>query len=347
MDKLQINKKSAFKLVFIIFGTSITLLLSACSFLPKEEEVLAPPLVEPATVDYNIAEVQKGEIIHQLTGIANFVPATSENLTYKQDGGRLDQVLIAAGDVVEEGQLLVELESGNLAFDLEQLQLEYEKSKLRIEQLQAQQADSYSIQMANLDKKGLELRLTHMKEQLASSQIKSPMDGIVTFVTDVKPGEFVEPFQSMVQIADTSNLQLIYSAPTASDLDDITFGMDVAITINKEQLKGKVAQTPDTVPDEMHQQNPDLYESSLIISIDTPPDNLTIGGSAEIEVVIAKKEDTLIIPKNGLRTSFGRNYVQILQDNSKREIDIETGIVTSTEVEILKGLNEGEQVILK
>ncbi|MNI96739.1 hypothetical protein D3C73_1552570 [compost metagenome] len=54
----------------------------------------------------------------------------------------------------------------------------------------------------------------------------------------------------------------------------------------------------------------------------------------------------LIIPKVGLRSYMGRDYVQVLEGESRKEIDVEKGIVSSTEVEIRKGLKEGQKVIL-
>jgi hypothetical protein len=54
----------------------------------------------------------------------------------------------------------------------------------------------------------------------------------------------------------------------------------------------------------------------------------------------------LIIPRSGLRTYLGRDYVQTLDGDSRKEVDVEKGIVSSTEVEIRKGLKEGQTIIL-
>ena len=99
MDKLLIKNSLSIKL-YSATVLALTLLLSACSLLPKEEEVVAPPLVKPAQVEYNVAEVKEGEIIKRLTGIASFVPIGSESLYFEQDDSRLKNIHVAHGDLV-------------------------------------------------------------------------------------------------------------------------------------------------------------------------------------------------------------------------------------------------------
>ncbi len=321
--------------------------LTACSLFPKEEQVIAPPLVEPAEVNYDVAEVKRGTIEKKLTGTATFKPNSSENLFYQQSGGRLEKVHVAESDVVKKGDSLIEVNSGNLKSDIRQLEIDYKKADLRVQQLEHQKSDEFSIEIAELDKQGLAHRLSQLREQLADSKIVAPMDGIVTFVTDKGIGENIEAFESVVRVADTANLQLIYSAMNTSELEEIEIGMSVNVTIDGETIQGEVAQTPDDIPEDISETDSDLYNRSLLIDVEMESKEVEVGESAEIEIVIAKKEDTLFIPKNGLRTSGARNYVQILVDNTKREIDVATGIISKTEVEIRKGLEEGDEVILK
>lgn len=320
--------------------------LSACSFLPKEEEVVAPPLAEPANIYYDTAEVKNSGIVKRLTGLATFVPVTSENVFYDQSGGQIDDIYIKEGDIVKKGDQLITLKSGNTENDIKQLEIELQKSELRIQQLVEQGADKYSVGIAELDKKSLELRLSQLNAQLNESKMVSPIDGMVSFVTDLKPGDRLEAFESIVRIADLSNLQLQYTAATAKSLTDVKLGMEVKILIGGEEYKGEVVQTPEDIPEDIA-VNSDQYDKSLLIRLHELPNGISIGDSAEIEITLAKKEEVLVIPINGLRTMGNRNYVQVLENNSKREIDVEIGIISNTEVEVISGLNEGDQVILK
>jgi len=347
----KINKKSSSNRIKVYFLLGVFALLSiflgGCSFLPKEEPVLAPPLVEPAKLDYETAEVKKGEIIKRVKGSGTMVPTSHHDLYYTKDGGRLKKISVREGDLVKKGQTLAELETGNLAFEIDQAYIDLKKAKLRLQQMEAHQDDKYSIEMGKLDVQSINNRLYFMNNQLAESKIVSPIDGVITYVTEIRQGQGVPAYESLFQVAETTQLQIQYTAINANDLADVKLGMDVITNIKGEDIKGKVVQTPKDVPADIYEKNPDLYSKSILVEAEKLPEEIKVGDIAGIEIITAKKKDTLIIPKNGLRTTVGRNYVQVMVDNTKREVDIEVGIISSTEVEVLKGLNEGDVIILK
>jgi len=56
----------------------------------------------------------------------------------------------------------------------------------------------------------------------------------------------------------------------------------------------------------------------------------------------------VVIPPSALRTLSGRYYVQVVEaDGTKREVDVEVGQQTATQVEIIKGLEPGQKVVGK
>ena len=111
--------------------------------------------------------------------------------------------------------------------------------------------------------------------------------------------------------------------------------------------EGEVVQIPRSVPADVKTKDPDFYNKTIVIDIKEPPADVSLGNVISFEIITAQKEDTLIIPKNALRSIIGRNFVQLITDNTKREIDIQTGITSATEVEVLEGLEEGDQVIIR
>src|SRR5690625_1723371 len=109
--KLLARKKLVTPSFIILFALSF--FISGCTFLPKEEEVLAPPLVEPAELDYNTVEVKRGDIVSSVEGVGSLVPKNNIDLHYTKDGGRLKEVHVNKGDFVEKGEILAELDTGN------------------------------------------------------------------------------------------------------------------------------------------------------------------------------------------------------------------------------------------
>src|SRR5699024_11757906 len=89
---LMIKKKSLYSKFNVYLRLSLLIIiitvLHGCSFLPKEEQVLAPPLAEPAQLDLETAEVERGETIKKVRGAGNTVASTLHELKYTTDGER-------------------------------------------------------------------------------------------------------------------------------------------------------------------------------------------------------------------------------------------------------------------
>jgi macrolide-specific efflux system membrane fusion protein len=343
MKNIVLNKST----INIVIIFTVVVVLSACSLLPKEEAALAPPLVEPVQIEYETSEVTVKKIVKQINGMGNMVPTDQQNLFYTGVSGRIDEIQVKVGDQVDKGQVLVQMDTGNLKYDIQQAEIELKKAKIRLEQLQQQKGDKYSIEIAGLDVQSVEVRLKQMKEHASNAKLVSPINGFITFVTEKGRGDYVDTYEDLIQVADPSNLQLLYTAVSSGELTEVSVGMKAAVILGGKEVVGQVVQTPSTVPVEIKELNPDLYGRSLVIKLEEIPEGVEAGNGAEVVITLQEKENALIIPKSALRSAFGRDYVQVLDGETKREKDIKKGIVTDTEVEVLEGLNEGDQVISK
>lgn len=322
-------------------------LLSACSLLPKEEQMLEPPLVEPAQVEYETVEVTQGAIVKRVTGVGNFTSTASKDLHFTQSGGRIEEIHVKNGDEVKKGEVLVSLETGDLAFQIEQAGLDLEKANIRLEQLQDQGADSYAVDMAEIDKKSVQLRLHQLRKQREQARLTSPIDGYVTHLTEKGQGDQIGAYETIVQVVDPSEMQLIYSATSGKKLVDVDLGMSATVTMGDETYDGEVVQTSRDAPVNVPEEMVELFNRSVILDLEELPEGVEMGDHADIEIVTQAKGETLTIPRRGLRSFMGRDYVQIMDGESKEEVDVEVGIISSTKVEILQGLNAGDHVILK
>jgi len=149
-----------------------------------------------------------------------------------------------------------------------------------------------------------------------------------------------------VTISDPHSVQLVYTAGSAGDIVGVELGMDVQVKIKDKIYQGKVVQIPSTAPASDNKSVQDKNSKSVIIKVDGLPDGIKLGSQADITIVTEKRDNVLIIPRVGLRSYMGRDYVQVLDGESRKEVDVEKGIVSATEVEIRKGLQEGQKVIL-
>lgn len=322
------------------------MLASGCSLLPREDEALKPPLVKPVKQNYEIYEVKIGTITKQIKGTASFEPNKTAYHLLKFSGSRVEEVKVSSGDMVKKGDLLVQFEMEGLDLDLKYKLLEYEKANIALSEAKAQK-NSQSIKLRNMELDIAEYQLTRTRNNLTSKQLLSEIDGQVTFVEEMKQGDWIEPFIVIVSVSDISQMKLSYQATNPNDLVNVDLGMEAEVKYKDINYKAKVVQTPSSAPLVQDKQLQERYQKTLYLSVDTIPEGATFGSSVDITITTLKKDNTVIIPNRGLRSYLGRTYVHVLDGERRIEYDVEIGIKSAIEVEVISGLKEGQKVILQ
>ena len=73
---------------------------------------------------------------------------------------------------------------------------------------------------------------------------------------------------------------------------------------------------------------------------------LAFGTPLDIGLVLQRKDDVLLLSQRALRRVSGRRYVDLVEGNSQRRVEVEIGITSSGDTEILSGLREGQIALL-
>ncbi|MCZ8515909.1 HlyD family efflux transporter periplasmic adaptor subunit [Paenibacillus filicis] len=323
------------------------LLLPGCGLLPKEEEALKPPLVKPVKENFELYEVKRGTISKQVSGVGTFASDRLQYLYFSDSGGRLASMNVSLGSAVKEGDVIAEIDTGDLQSRIRQQQIALEKSQIILEQTKDEKrGDAMAIRLKVLDAEKEQVALDQLRLQQDKSKLISTVNGIVTYIDPIKQGDLVVAYKQLVTVSDPKTMKLVYEFGNINDLTGIQIGMEVDVKFKNKPLKGKVVQIPSTAPQSDVKAIADKNAKSVVISVTDLPPEVTIGNNADITIVTEKRENVLVIPKVGLRSYLGRDYVQVLEGESRKEIDVEKGIVSATEVEIRKGLKEGQKVIL-
>jgi len=343
MDKLPRSLKSTTTLAA---AALLAAALSGCSLLPKEESALTPPLVKPAQENYSTVKVEKGSIVKKISGIGYLESVAMSYAQFTADGGRVLSVAVKSGDQVKKGDVLVQLTVDGLDLRLKEQELALEKARLAFRK--ARGAGEDEVRIATLQMEIEQIKYDRLKQQLDSRQLVSEIDGQVIFVEGLKEGDMVGPYQILVTVADPSKLRVALRVDNASDVREAEVGMAAVVTLKDKKVESKVVQTPSSAPLTMNKDLQEKYSKTLYIELAELPQEAEIGSSVNVEIVTQQKDDTLIIPRSGLRSYLGRTFVRVLEEEKRiREIDVEQGLVTPTSVEILKGLEEGQEVILQ
>lgn len=191
------------------------------------------------------------------------------------------------------------------------------------------------------------LAVEKVQSAIADATIVAPMDGqILTLSLTV--GRPVEAFTPVVVVADTANLE-VSSDLTSSQLQDLVEGMVVEIKLvgrPGQTLTGTVRRLPYPYGSGGGASVEDLDKSTRI-AVDQSAEEagFSLGDLVQVEVELERKEQVLWLPPQAIRTFDGRNFVVIQEDDVQRRVDVQTGIRTPDQVEIVEGLEVAQVVI--
>lgn len=338
------HRKATRSIVSIFLAVSIAAALSGCYFFPKEEEVLAPPIKVPDEVTYETIEVKRGTIENTIRVSGSFVAVSQKDLFYEDRGGRLKEVYAVIGQTVKKGEVLAEIDTDNIENDIKLQELAVKRSQLVYEdaknRYEIEGGSKTEMEMARLDYESNKLKLENLKTELEKARLVSPIDGQVVYVTNTKLGEYVNAYQTVVRVADPTKLQLRYSQ---DKINSFSLGMKATVKIDNEEYEAEVTMTPAEAPEDADEQT----KKSVFLKVDNMPEGVKVGKNATISLTLEKQEDVIIIPKQVINNFANRRFVNVLKDNIREERDIEVGIQNDTEAEVIKGLEEGELIIIR
>lgn len=327
----------------IIMSTALILSMTGmtgCFFFPAEEELLEPPTVAIEDIAYS-TYTAKQKTIEDKTVATGYVFCKSQyDASFPESGGTLKTIYVTAGQHVEEGDLLAELDVGDLDYLYKQQQLIVQKAQIAY--------NSSGTADARLTLEMEQNTLTEYERQLNNSRIYAGMTGEVCFVQDMDPGTTVTAYKTIIKIVDPSQLCIQYSS---SNMKSFPLGEEVTITVDGEDYSGCVSKTPTDVKEGLYDDFPAVMKDTSAIYCeftDGTPSFLTVGQTADITAVFARHDNAVVISKTLVKTDGDRTYVTILDENdTKKEVDVTVGITNATEAEILTGLNAGDRVVVR
>ena len=191
-------------------------------------------------------------------------------------------------------------------------------------------------------------------EQLSYTDITSPIDGIV-LSRDVEMGDAVSSILVLgssatlvMTLGDTSQVY-VKGKVDESDIGRVYLGQPARIKV--ESFKDKTFKGVVTKISPMGVEKDNVTTFEVRVSIDNPGGELKAEMTANAEIILDEHKSVLQIPEGSILYDKDRNASVEVPDakgkEGKRKIAINIGISNGAKTEVVKGLNEGDQVILQ
>jgi HlyD family secretion protein len=175
--------------------------------------------------------------------------------------------------------------------------------------------------------------------QLAYTEIRSPIDGVVTDRPSY-PGETPAPGTPLLTVMDTSSViarthipQNEAAALKAGDAASITAPGDVHVS-------GKVTIVSPAL-------DPNSTTVEVWVEAQNPDGRLRPGTTVSVSMVAQTVNDAIVVPVASVqKTPEGGSVVMIVNQDRAHQVAVETGIRQADRIQITSGLSGGESVIV-
>ena len=196
--------------------------------------------------------------------------------------------------------------------------------------------------------------LARAEEDFRNATIVSPIDGVV-LSRDREVGDAVSSILTMgsgaTLIMTLGNLNEVYvkGKVDESDLGKVYLGQPARIVV--ESLKDQKFTGRVTMIAPMGVEKDNVTTFEVRVSISNLSGKLRAQMTANAEIILEEKKGVLMVPEGAILYKKDKSTEVEIPDpaseTGKRRIAVATGISNGAKTEIVRGLNEGQQVILQ
>jgi membrane fusion protein (multidrug efflux system) len=197
--------------------------------------------------------------------------------------------------------------------------------------------EAYEQVTTELDKLNADIELT--KARIAQTELRAPFDGNIG-LRNVSEGAFASPSTIITSLTKIIPLKIEFSV-NEKQAENIYKGMEISFQPDDGSLsvyKATVYAKETRVGDLFSLQVRALYPNTN--------GHLRPGRSAHIEIRTKPINNALTAPGESIIKEMGRNIAYVYSGGRAKEVELEIGMRTESKVQIIKGLNTGDTLII-
>ncbi len=243
------------------------------------------------------------------------------------------------------------MEQARLAYDLalkEQgtsattAQSQLNQAQAQLDSLAAEPDQQEMIQ-AQTDVHAAEVALQKARDNLAAAALLAPFDGTVLDVM-AQSGDRIQAEAVLIELANLEEMEVLATV-AQEEVIAVRPGQSVQLAFDALPGESYTGQVARIVPKNVSSQ---LVKYEVYISMDETPTGLLPGMTADVEITTAERQDVLVLPRRSVHAQENSAVpVPVLESGQVVTYTVEIGLVGDLNVEVLSGLQEGDQVVVK
>lgn len=331
----------------VIYSVVVLVALAAIGFklMSNKEQMAAKAAVADIKSDaipVTVTTVETAKLDKSFTAQGNFAPIQRLTLL-SETQGQIQRVLKRKGDKVKAGELLLQVESNTMAADLATAQTNAEKAKRdleRFENLAAGDAiTKRQLEDARLAVKSTQGQLVAARQRLNKTRITAPISGEINEIY-IEVGSYLNPGTKLYDIVNVDKLKLNVKV---NESEVLLISKGDKVTVRADAGAGQ--EYEGTVTAIAAQADPTLKFDVEVEVKNAANNNLRAGMYGTALFDIAAERDAQLLPREAIVGSIQNPSVYVVKDGIANLRTVKVGTVTQDKVEILEGVQAGEQVV--
>ena len=286
--------------------------------------------------------VIKTEKLENTLSASGTILPNEEVVLKPEIAGKIVSLPLQEGKDVTKGQLLVKINDADFQAQLKKLQLQYELAESTLKR-QSELLKINGISQADFDisqnvVNGIKADMEYQQALIAKTEIHAPFDGMLGLKT-VSEGAYISIGTVVASVVQIDPVKIDFSVSEKYS-PYIKKGVKVSFDIEgiKSNIEGEIYAIEPKI---------DMNTRTIMVRAICPNKDKTIfpGAFANIKVLLKDIEDAVMIPTEAVIPELRGKKVFIIKNGKAQSVSIETGIRTTSKVQVLKGIQIGDTVV--
>lgn len=257
--------------------------------------------------------------------------------------GKINDVLVDVGSVVNKGQSLIQLDNSLLKLQLQTIEVQIEGLEADVNRYtilaKADAIQGVQLEKAVLGLKSAKVQKATFLEQINKTTIKAPFNGVVTAKLS-EEGAFAAPGVPLLQITDITNLKFTVNVPE-NELSKFKLNQSYSLIVDaysdilltgKATMIGSKANMGSSFPVQFSVNN----TSDLIIKS---------GMFGKVNLKNDTQEKGIIIPASAIVGTANQPQVYLIKNGKSVLQNITISKKMQNKAVVSSGLNEGDVIV--
>lgn len=286
--------------------------------------------------------IVNAEVLDNSIKVIGSIVANEEVELRSELSKKVTGIYFKEGTYVSKGKLLFKLDDSDLEAQMNKLEIQneiVEKNLNRTQQLYDKNL-STSEELDNLQNEydRINADMEILAIQIDKTNIRAPFSGIIGF-KQVSIGSYVTPTVVLANIQETGKIKLDFSVP---EKYTSAFNKGQTVTFNVEGESENFTGTISAFEPKIDGSTRSLTVRAVC---QNPGKKLLPGTFANVNLNLNSISDAMMIPTQALIPKLKGHDVFVLKNGSALLTEVETGLRTENQIQIISGINKGDTIL--